>query len=78
MDDLQFRRLKVLREVLDQPFFDNAIEELRREMADQIADEMDPVKAGAMRAERFALNGLRARLTTYVNDLTVIERKTNG
>jgi len=76
MDDLRFRRLKALRAVLDQPFFGLAIEELQRELADQIADEMDHTKAGALRAERFALGRLQGRIESYLNDLMVVERKT--
>ena len=37
MDDLKFRRLKALRETADNPFFGLAVDELRRELADQIA-----------------------------------------
>jgi hypothetical protein len=78
MDDLKFRRLKALREVADNPFFGLAVDELRRELADQIADEMDPVKAGALRAERAALNSIRGRIESYLNDLMVVEKKTKS
>lgn len=79
MDDLKFRRLKVLREVMAQPFFGQAIAELQRELADEMADCIGPAeKIGALKAERFALGRLQGRLESYVNDLTVIERKTNG
>ena len=76
MDDLKFRRLKALRETADNPFFGLAVEELRRELADQIADCMDPIKASAIRAERQALTLIAGRIATYLNDLTVVERKT--
>jgi hypothetical protein len=76
VDDLKFRRLKALRETADNPFFGLAVDELRRELADQIADEMDPVKAGALRAERAALTLIAGRIESYLNDLMVVERKT--
>jgi hypothetical protein len=76
MDDLKFRRLKALRETADNPFFGLAVDELRRELADQIADEMDLVKAGALRAERAALTLIAGRIESYLNDLMVVERKT--
>jgi hypothetical protein len=78
MDDLKFRRLKALREVADNPFFGLAVDELRRELADQIADEMDPVKAGALRAERAALTLVYGRIESYLNDLLVVEKKTKS
>lgn len=78
MDDLRFRRLKALRQALDQPFFNLAIEELKRELADEIADCMDPVKAGAVRAERFALERVRGRLEAYTNELMITEKQVNG
>jgi hypothetical protein len=76
MDDLKFRRLKALRETADNPFFGLAVDELRRELADQIADEMDLVTAGALRAERAALTLIAGRIESYLNDLMVVERKT--
>lgn len=76
MDELRFRRLKALRETADNPFFGLAVDELRRELADQIADEMDLVKAGALRAERAALTLIAGRIESYLNDLMVVERKT--
>ena len=72
MDELRFRRLKALREALDQPFFDQAVAELKRE----IADEMDPVKSGALRAVRVALTLIDGKIDSYLNDLMVVERKT--
>jgi hypothetical protein len=78
MDDLRYRKLKALQQAMDHEFFGLAIDELRREMADRIADEMDPVKAGALRAERFALSSLQGRLTSYLNELMMTERQTNG
>lgn len=76
MDDLHFRRLKALRQATDHPFFGQAIDDLKRELADQIADEMDPIKAAALRAERFALQRMRDRIESYLNDLMMVERKT--
>ena len=78
MDDLRFRRLKALRETMDNPFFGQAVEELRRELADEIADCVDPVKAGALRAERVALTRLAARIETYTNELMIVEKQANG
>ena len=76
MDDLKFRRLKALRETADNPFFKLAVDELRRELADQIADEMDPVKSDALRAVRVALTLIDGKIDSYLNDLMVVERKT--
>lgn len=77
MDEIRFRRLKALREALDQPFFDQAVAELKREIADEMADCIGPAeRIGALKAERFALERLRGRLEGYLNDLMVVERKT--
>jgi len=78
MDDLRFRRLKALRSVMDQPFFGLAVEELRRELADEIADCIDPIKAGAIRAERVALTRIAGRIETYTNELIIVEKQVNG
>lgn len=69
MDELAIRRRRALAQALEQPLFDQAIDDLRRRMADEIADCLDPVKAEAIRAERFALQRLRGRLQAYLNDL---------
>lgn len=71
MDELQARKVRALKEAMDQPFFDLAIEELRRNLADQIADTLDEGKAEALRAERFALTRLRGRLQAHLNNLTM-------
>ena len=77
MDELRFRRLRALREALDQPFFDQAVVELKREIADEMADCIGPAeRIGALKAERFAFERLRGRLEAYLNDLMVVERKT--
>ena len=78
MDDLRFRRLKALRQALDQPFFGQAVAELRRELADEIADCLEPEKAEALKAERFALDRLHGRLESYLNELMMIERQTTN
>lgn len=76
MDDLRIRRLRALRAALDSPFFQEAVAELRREMADQIADEMDPEKAAAMRSVRIALTRVHGRIESYLNDLKFTEKRT--
>lgn len=79
MDDLRFRKLRALRQAMDHEFFGQAIAELKREIADEMADCVGPAeKIGALKAERFALDRLRGRLESYVNELTFLERKTNG
>lgn len=69
MDELAIRRRRALVQALEQPLFDQAIDDLRRRLADEIADCMDPAKAEALRAERFALSRVRNRLQAYINDL---------
>lgn len=71
MTESDIRKRRALKEALDQPFFDKAVSDLRRRLADEIADCMDPVKAEGLRAERFALSRLRGRLQSYLNDLTM-------
>lgn len=79
MDDLRFRKLKALQQAMDHEFFGQAIAELKREIADEMADCVGPAeRIGALKAERFALDRLRGRLESYVNELTILERKTNG
>ena len=79
MDDLRYRKLKALQQAMDHEFFEVAINELKRELADEIADCVGPIeKIGALKAERFALDRMRGRLESYVNELTMLERKTNG
>lgn len=78
IDDLRFRRLKALREAMSHPFFGQAIAELKRELADEIADCVDPIKAGALRAERFALERVAGRLESYTNELMITEKQVNG
>lgn len=79
MDDLRFRKLRALRQAMDHEFFGLAIADLKREIADEMADCVGPAeKIGALKAERFALDRLRGRLESYVNELTMTERKTNG
>ena len=76
MDELRFRKLKALQQAMDHPFFDQAVTELKREIADEMADCVGPAeKIGALKAERFALDRLRGRLESYVNELTFMERK---
>lgn len=70
-NELEFRRLQALKQALDQPYFDQAIDELRRRLADEIADCLDPAKAEALKAERFALSRLRNRLQAHLNNLTM-------
>ena len=61
----------------DQPADDQAVAELKREIADEMADCIGPAeRIGALKAERFALERLRGRLEAYLNDLMVVERKT--
>lgn len=69
MDELAIRQRRALAQALEQPLFDQAIEDLRRRLADEIADCLEPGKAEAIRAERFALQRLRGRLQAYLNDL---------
>lgn len=71
MGEREIRRLRALKEALDQPYFDEAIEDLRRRLADEIADCLDPVKAESLRAERFALSRVRGRLQAHLNKLTM-------
>lgn len=69
MDDLEVRRTRALKEAMSQPFFDEAIEALRHEIAVEIADCLEPGRADALRAERFALSRLRDRLQAQINKL---------
>jgi len=71
MDEREIRRLRALQQALDQPYFDEAIEELRRRLADEIADCLDPAKAESLKAERFALLRVRGRLQAHLNNLTM-------
>lgn len=77
MDELRFRQLKALREAMAHPLFDEAIKDLRHELADEIADTYDHSKADALRAERAALARLAARLVAYTNEISLFERKMN-
>lgn len=69
MDELAIRKRRALVQALEQPLFDQAIDDLRRRLADEIADCMDPAKAEGLKAERFALSRVRNRLQSYINDL---------
>lgn len=69
MDELAIRKRRALVQALEQPLFDQAIDDLRRRLADEIADCMDPSKVEALKAERFALARVRGRLQAYINDL---------
>jgi hypothetical protein len=71
MGEREIRQLQSLKQALDQPHFDEAVDELRRQLADEIADCLDPVKADALRAERIALARLRGRLQAHLNKLTM-------
>jgi alpha-galactosidase len=71
MDDLEVRRSRALKEAMAQPFFDEAIDALRQDLAIEIADCLDPSRADALRAERFALLRLRDRLQAQINKLTM-------
>ena len=50
MDEIAIRKRRALVQALEQPLFDQAIEDLRRRLADEIADCMDPTKAEVLRA----------------------------
>lgn len=79
MDDLRFRKLKALREAMNHEYFGQAIADLQREIADEMADCIGPSeKIAALKAERFALGRLHGRLESYLNELMMTERQTNG
>lgn len=62
------RQIAALAQAMAQPLFDEAIADLRARLATEIADCMDPDTTAALKAERFALNRLRGRLQSFVNE----------
>jgi len=71
MTEARFRALTALRNTMQQPLFDEAIEELCRALADEIADCHDHGKADALRAQRIAMRKIRGHLQSYINELAM-------
>lgn len=65
---------QTLKNVMENDMFSKAMDDVRREVADQILRSNDPAERERLYFEGQLINRMQARLESYANDLLFVEK----